>query len=114
MLSSNNNNNNNVDNKVNRSPSSSTTTKFKQIIITGGSSGIGLAIGKEAARRYDVNKIILIARDIDKLETAKTAIMAGKPKQLHCTRPYIKQRPMCWPPSTEHHRNPLSMQASCI
>lgn len=65
-------------NKVTSTTATDTETKhkMKQVIITGGSSGIGLAIGKEAARRHDVNRIVLLARDVAKLETAKTIILS--------------------------------------
>ena len=52
----------------------------KIIVITGGSSGIGLAAAKEFAR-YNA-KIIIISRDQKKLEAAKLCITAIKPSAL--------------------------------
>ena len=47
--------------------------KGKNVVITGGSSGLGLAIARELAVRGAM--ITLIARNREKLETAKTEIM---------------------------------------
>ncbi|MCX5849317.1 MAG: SDR family oxidoreductase [Deltaproteobacteria bacterium] len=47
--------------------------KGKNIVITGGSSGLGLATAKELAARGAV--VILIARNKEKLEAAKNEIM---------------------------------------
>jgi 3-dehydrosphinganine reductase len=44
----------------------------KVVVITGGSSGIGLAVAKEFARRYA--RITIISRDIEKLKVAQSAI----------------------------------------
>lgn len=52
----------------------------KKVYITGGSSGIGLATGKALASKGA--DILLIARDIEKLETAKKAVDAAK-KESH-------------------------------
>jgi 3-dehydrosphinganine reductase len=47
--------------------------KGKNIVITGGSSGLGLAIAKELAARGAI--VTLIARNKEKLEVAKTEII---------------------------------------
>lgn len=46
----------------------------RQVVITGGSSGIGLAIAKVAAKRKDIQRVVLLARNMDKLQTAKQSI----------------------------------------
>ena len=46
----------------------------KVVVITGGSSGIGLAAAKEFAQRNA--KLVLIARDEHKLRAAKLAVEA--------------------------------------
>ena len=47
--------------------------KGKNVVITGGSSGLGLAIAKKLATRGAI--VTLIARNKEKLETAKTEII---------------------------------------
>ncbi|PKN52114.1 MAG: short-chain dehydrogenase [Deltaproteobacteria bacterium HGW-Deltaproteobacteria-13] len=50
----------------------------KNVVITGGSSGLGLAMGKELSARGAI--VTLIARNREKLEMARTAIKnAGRP-----------------------------------
>lgn len=46
--------------------------KEKVVVITGGSSGIGLALAKEFAKQH--SKLVLIARDIKKLTAAKLCV----------------------------------------
>jgi len=48
----------------------------KQIIITGGSSGIGLSIACEAAADSSVSRIVILARNKERLEKAKAEILA--------------------------------------
>lgn len=48
----------------------------RQILVTGGSSGIGLAIGKLAGQRSDVVRIVLLARDETKLNHAKQEVLS--------------------------------------
>jgi 3-dehydrosphinganine reductase len=47
------------------------------VIITGGSSGIGLAIAKECSLLPQVKRITLIARNLDKLNEAKASLEAS-------------------------------------
>jgi 3-dehydrosphinganine reductase len=46
----------------------------RQVVITGGSSGMGLAMAKIAARRSDVVRVVLLARNLEALNAAKLAI----------------------------------------
>lgn len=52
----------------------------KIVVITGGSSGIGLAVAKEFV--YKNAKVIIISRDEEKLEAAKKAIGAVNPNAV--------------------------------
>jgi short-subunit dehydrogenase len=52
----------------------------KVIFIPGGSTGIGLSLAMELAKGE--NTLVLIARDIKKLEAAKAKLSAGKSKCL--------------------------------
>ena len=56
----------------------STRFKNKNVLITGGSSGIGLAVAKEF-RKYGAN-LFLVARNPNKLENAKNEISASIPE----------------------------------
>ena len=54
----------------------------KKALITGGSSGLGLALARDLlGRGYDV---VLLARDVGKLETTRAALLAAFPqRQVH-------------------------------
>jgi 3-dehydrosphinganine reductase len=73
-------------NESSTSTSSSNASWERQVIITGGSSGIGLAIALEAASATSAKRspltipttrIILMARTMEKLQEAKTQILAA-------------------------------------
>jgi len=54
---------------------STTTTAKTHVIIIGGSRGIGLAIAKECAKKKDISKITILARNKTKLDEAKKYII---------------------------------------
>lgn len=58
-------------------------TMKRHVIITGGSSGIGLAIAKLAAQRDDIQKVILLARNLDKLNAARDSIQTDTEITVH-------------------------------
>ena len=64
-----------------KSSSSSNSRVRRQVIVTGGSSGIGLAIAKcAAAQDPDVTHIVLVARNVDRLESAKALVLEAAAK----------------------------------
>jgi 3-dehydrosphinganine reductase len=54
----------------------SATKQQRQVVVTGGSSGIGLAIALAAAGKKDVRRIVILARNQERLNGAKAAIVA--------------------------------------
>ena len=73
---------NDVDNLPSSSSScSSTRRRRRQVIVTGGSSGIGLAIAKcAAAQDPDVTHIVLVARNVERLQSAKELVLEAAAK----------------------------------
>lgn len=71
-----------------KKPSTTTTTvnSSRHVIITGGSSGIGLAIAKSSAKSStkkgssNIQRITILARDSKKLQAAQETIQALNPK----------------------------------
>ena len=49
------------------------TAKFRRAIVTGGSSGIGLAVAEECVKR-GFDQVVIVARNKEKLQTAKEAL----------------------------------------
>ena len=56
----------------------------KHVMITGGSSGIGLEVAKECIRR-NASAVTIVARDVRKLEEAKTVLDAFAKEQMKKT-----------------------------
>ncbi|OHT13116.1 oxidoreductase, short chain dehydrogenase/reductase family protein [Tritrichomonas foetus] len=67
-------------------PFRKTPMKGKNVVITGGSSGVGLAVAQECLNRGALN-VVLIARGKEGLEKAKALLNIPSPKQMIYTIP---------------------------
>jgi 3-dehydrosphinganine reductase len=68
---------------LNKKPDHPSPSDGHHIVITGGSSGIGLEIAKQCARMKGVSAVTIVARDLKKMEVAKALILEpfGKTKK---------------------------------
>ena len=62
---------------------SSSKEGFRRAIVTGGSSGIGLAVAEECVKK-GFDQVVIIARSKDKLQTAKQNLEAKVPQNSSC------------------------------
>jgi len=76
-----------LDRKQKKSTTSTASKQRRQVVITGGSSGIGLAVALRAAADPEVERVVILARDKERLETARVAILgaAGSNKKSAAT-----------------------------